>query len=151
MTEKIHKPDETFKLNPQQIDVVDKETLTRTVASAKNEIRSELNDTKKQYIEIFGIFAAIITFLGIEVQAFNKISTFSKLAGFTSFLISNVLYLIYSIGILSSSEKKGSFTQDYNNKILIIGTIFFALSLTFFWYSVSGKVFFWTVQLTTKV
>lgn len=111
------------------------------VGEIKKDLQRDLDSARKDYISIFGIFAAIITFLGIEAQAFNKIDSFSKLAGFSSLLISMILLLLFAVERISKQN------QDLvsKNLLLQLSGLTFAAALTFFWYHVSGQVLFWEI------
>lgn len=142
-----------FKFSEQEVDVVSQEMLVQSIASAEKKLqetvvrteerlRTEVVEAKKQYIEIFGIFAAIITFLGVEVRAFDSISSFGKVAGFSAFLISCVMYLIFALELIVHTESK----KVWQSQIFWIASGFLVLSMILFWYAISGKILLWPVR-----
>lgn len=127
-----------FELKDSDVQYINEGTLDQKISDAKEELRKESSDLKKQYIEIFGIFAAIITFLGIEVQAFNKLESFAKLAGFSCLLMSLVVILLMLIRNLSSKDKSWKFF--ISDPFFGLFAFLFCMSLVFFWFEVTGKI-----------
>lgn len=121
-----------FELTSSSLDVVDRSTLDQVVKEIKQEFQEDTDEAKKQYIAIFGIFASIITLLGIEVQAFNKFTSISKLVGFSAFLLSAILILLFAIDYISSINKR----HIGKNALLWIALIMFIFSTICFWYSI---------------
>lgn len=123
-------------------ELVQKEHLEKAITDATKQFKNETEEAKKQYIGIFGIFAAIITFLIIEVNAFNKIETFSKLAGFSILLLALVLLMVAAIEKIISTQSK----KLIKSELFLVAIGLIIISFLFFWYAVSGRVLFWSLS-----
>lgn len=109
--------------------------------------KAEFKASKNENIAIFGIFASIVTFLSVQVSAFEKITSVSKLIGFSAFLLSVVLFMLAMIDHIIHKDirlklditKYERFMRLLSdNKIIIIAIFVFVFSMFMFWYSVYG-------------
>ena len=124
-----------FKIK-EGVNVEDIKNLQQSVDSVKNELRRDLGEAKKEYIAIFGIFAAIITFIGIEVQAFNKLTSFGRLIGFSALLVSMLTFLIFCIERITSNKPP----SIYRDPIFWVAILAFLFAIFCFGYTLNWKI-----------
>ncbi len=106
----------------------------------EGKMQNDNNELKKDYLLIFGIFASILTFLGIEISVFQKINSFSKIAGLSMLILASFMLFLFSIqNIIKSETGWKSFLGNFTFW-LILG--FIVLAGIFFYYSVAHKVLF---------
>lgn len=58
------------------------------------QMRSETQSVREDFLVVFGIFASLFIFLSIEVQIFKEATRFSLLVGFSLFLLGSILAFI---------------------------------------------------------
>lgn len=103
---------------------------------ANKVVRKELNKTsqaiREDFVLIFGVFAALLIFLGIDIQVFDKAPRFSMLVGFSCFLLGSILAFLLGI---QNILKQSNTLKDYKNNPLVyfIGACFIGAILCFAW------------------
>lgn len=114
-------------VNPQSVKDIAKEYMS----SALEQV---VRDLKKDFITIFGLFAALIAFLVVEVQIFSNTSRFSLVVGISAFLLAALLAFTLSLrSIFTDTLKEG--WKVYLHPLVVLIGVFLAISgLSFWWY-----------------
>jgi hypothetical protein len=69
-----------------------KAELEQSVSTLKSEMKKESEDTKKDFLTFFGLFASFVTFLSIEIQLFKNSDNILELVGVSSLSLSFVMF-----------------------------------------------------------
>ena len=91
------------------------------------ELQAEVRDTKKDFITIFGLFAALVTFLSVDVQIFKTTNNINQLIGLT--LLSTALILLFTI-IINGIVKDRTNWKDILSPIYMFVLIFLIVGTT---------------------
>jgi hypothetical protein len=103
------------------------------------DVRDVVDEAKKDFITIFGVFAALLIFLSIEIQVFQQAKRFSYIMGVSFFLLSAILMFALAIHSMFNSDKR------YGYYLLLLGLIvmlFLASAACFLW-GVEHTLAFW--------
>jgi hypothetical protein len=98
-----------------------------TIDESKKEIKKEINDLKKDFFVIFGIFASFITFVVGEISILKTIDNIYDKIGFSFLFVSFILGFLFGIMFLLDSEV----INDKYKKIGSVFTLFFMIGLGF--------------------
>ena len=87
---------------------------------------------REDFIVIFGIFASILIFLGIDIQIFRFATRFSLLIGFSSFLLGSLLTFVLSIVMVIKDKMT---YKDLRGNVLLhlIAVLFLVSTICFIW------------------
>lgn len=113
--------------------------ITRLTKETKNlelsidNLRKELNDSKKDYIVFLGIFATIIAYLTIQIRVLESVNNFHLLIGLSSFILFGLLLFNLCLNYL---VKQNSTWWDFINPVFIM-TILLGLFSVYCFYSYS--------------
>lgn len=94
-SEKLTQLVTTSSLNDNQKKEVKellKAELEQSVSTLKSEMKKESEDTKKDFLTFFGLFASFVTFLSIEIQLFKNSDNILELVGVSSLSLSFVMF-----------------------------------------------------------
>ena len=106
----------------------------KDIDSIKQDLASERLNT----ITIFGIFAALLTFLGAEIQVFKYIEDFWIFIGLSAFLVSSMLLFVLSLQ--SIIHDKYTWKKFFSSPIIWIIFCFLILSIGAFLIGSGGFV-----------
>lgn len=95
--------------------------LESAISSIKEEIKKESQDTKKDFLTFFGLFASFVTFLSIEVQLFKNNSNTYELIGVSSISLAFVMFFALILNDISKGVREFS---DLKKPAYIINTLF---------------------------
>jgi hypothetical protein len=105
----------------------------------QEDLSKAVDDAKKDFITIFGLFAALLIFLSIEVQVFQQVKKFSYVMGVSFFLLAAILMFVLAIHSLFNDERKyGRYWPVFS---LII--LFFVASAACFLWGIEHTLAFW--------
>jgi hypothetical protein len=120
--------------NVQSDDTYTKVEQVREIAReiASEEVDKVTQGVREDFIVIFGIFASLLIFLGVEIQVFKVAPRFSMLVGFSLFLLGAIQAFL--LGIYSIVKGKYKFA-DYRDDPIVwfIGLCFTGSVLCFAW------------------
>lgn len=97
-----------------------KKEVKKGVKKVEREIKEHLDKERVSLIAIFGIFAAIVTFLSVELQILQAVCDFWKLLGLSGFLLSALL--LFLLLLISIGQPKNN---SINKIFLAVGLVFF--------------------------
>jgi multisubunit Na+/H+ antiporter MnhG subunit len=106
----VVEPDESSVLK-KELDQLKKDQAeinleVKRSGSQLRKIEGNIDDIRKDFILIFGLFASLLAFLAIEVQVFNHIKTFSDVMGVNAFLLASFILFAFMMGkIFKASER----------------------------------------------
>ncbi|MBC7774660.1 MAG: hypothetical protein H7246_04415 [Phycisphaerae bacterium] len=112
-------------LSPEQkteVRSLFKADFEASIEEKKEELKKETQETKKDFLTIFGLFASFVTFLSIEVQVFKNKDNVWELIGVTSISLSFVMFFAIVINDIAKDKNGWS---DFIKPIYLIN-IFFA-------------------------
>lgn len=140
---KIENEEATKKVN--QIDAKINNRTKKASKDSENKFKEIIektnSDTKKEFIGIFGIFAALLTFVSVEFKVLQSEISFAKASGLTILLSAVMLMFISSMKFLFVDKYEGwDFLKKNWGIILVILTLFF-IAGCFFWYEIYKEIF----------
>jgi hypothetical protein len=106
--DRFDKLDERFKLFENALTKSQKEVA---------DLKTELKDSKKDYIIFLGLFASLIAYLTIEIQILKNVTDFFLLLGLSTFLLSGLLLFSLSLNHL---VKESTSWKELGNPVFII-------------------------------
>lgn len=111
-------------LNEQQKNQV-KELLSTelnsAISSVKTNIIHESQETKKDFLTMFGIFVSFLTFISIEVQLFKSNNNLAELLGLSSLFLS---FLMFFALVLTQMSKTDFALKDLVKPIYLVTYLF---------------------------
>lgn len=116
-------------------DVVD--IATKIVDKA---LKEEAKDLRKDFIAIFGLFAAFITFTVVQIEVFIKATRMSMLMGIASFTFAAFMLLVFC---LQGIAKGGLKWRDILSPVVVLITVFMFFSFQCFWWATHGNRLWW--------
>ncbi len=121
------------KLGPESLNIEEAEKVAQGIVD--RELGKALKTIREDFIIIFGIFASILIFLGIEIQIMKQAQRFSLLVGFSLFLLASLQ--IFLLGIQSMLREQLEVKNLKNNYIFWFVCLCYAASVfCFFWAAV---------------
>lgn len=100
----------------------------------QNELREASKGIREDFIVIFGLFASLLIFIGVEIQVFQKAPRFSMMVGFSVFLLGAMLAFLW--GIYNIVKDRRDFVQDYiKNPIFYFIVACFVGAVACFWWA----------------
>lgn len=113
---------------------VDKETITKedTEAIVKGELQKESKELRKDFITIFGLFAAFLTFTVLQIQALIQTTRMAYIMGASSFFVASSLTFIFA---LSHLFKEKNNWRDFIRPIFVVILLIFFFSFECFWFA----------------
>jgi hypothetical protein len=104
--------------------------LVEKLVEAK--LDSASHKLREDFLTIFGLFAAFLAFIVIEVQVFVQVHRFALLMGFSSFFLASLILFVLSLHNIAKGRNGWG---DFLRPIfwLIAGLMFFAFEC--FWYA----------------
>lgn len=103
------------------------------------DVRKAVDEAKKDFITIFGLFAALLIFLSVVVQVFQEAKRFSYVMGVSLFMLSAMLAFALAIHSLFNSEIR--WTRYWPVLVLVI--LFFVASAACFLWGIEHTLAFW--------
>ncbi len=116
--------------------------------------KKELNDIKKDFITIFGIFAAFLTYVSVEVQILQAAHDLFVLSGLSLFFLAAMLLFAITLNNLVKDNdswenfKRPTFCVFYG--LLVLSMISFACHFIKIDSSFVAKDFYFQVSFLTK-
>lgn len=125
--------------NRLDIQVPDPLEDTKKAFQADNaRLLEEIQNAKKDFIAIFGIFAAILIFLSIEVKIFDQPLRMPQIMGVSFFFLSALL--VFALGIRSILTEKNNW-KEFTKPAFIFAVVLLIISLEcFYWGTHSNPV-----------
>ena len=128
------------KVNKLESELNDKilkasEEIDKKTKKLEDKFKNDTSDIKKEFIGIFGIFAALLTFVSVEFKLLQAPLGMAKASGLTVLLTATMLLFISSIKFLFIDKNKDF--KDFkkgNSGILFIIIALFLLAGIFFGY-----------------
>lgn len=140
MNEEVLKDDASSKFTAKRLQVderkqilaVVEETLSKEVDNRiDNRVKIEIEKLRETLtassISTLGIFASIVTFLLVEIQILKNICDFSKLLGFSSFILGALLSFIVILQHIIGSNKRT--TQRQSTFLILLLLFLFGFSI----------------------
>jgi hypothetical protein len=112
----------------QEVKLLLKEELKTSVSEIKSDLTKESQETKKDFLTIFGLFASFVTFLSIEVQVFKNKDNVLELIGITSISLSFVMFFALVINDISKDKNEWS---DFKKPSYILNLLFAGVGILF--------------------
>ena len=100
----------------------------------QKELKIEVQDIKKDFLIIFGLFASFVTFISINVQAFRNSVNLVEIVGVISISLS---FIIFFALIINTVVKKELEWADLKKPIYIINLTFLIIGVAFIAYGES--------------
>ncbi len=104
-----------------------RQEINNAVEPAIKKLRKEINDSKKEFIVILGIFASIITFVSVEFQIVKNIDTFGNFIVMTLLLLGSMF--IFSIALKSFVVEDVEWKHFRQKPLLFLGIGLILLSV----------------------
>lgn len=119
----------------------DDATIDKLLTEAKNEIRNEtkneterlnhlVNDLKKDYLTILGIFVSLITFVSVEIQILKEVKNPSLLIGLSSLMIGGLL--LFAMTLVNFVKANNDWSNIWTPLVLTPLLLFVTGFLLFF-------------------
>lgn len=102
----------------------------------QKELKVEVQEIKKDFLIIFGLFASFVTFISINVQVFRNNDNTLELLGICSLSLS---FIIFFALIINSIVKQELVWSDFRRPTYIINLIFLIIGVIFITYSEKRK------------
>jgi len=91
----------------------------------------EIENAKKDFIAIFGLFAAILIFLSLEVKIFDQPLRMAQIAGISFFFLSALM--VFALGLRSIFSDKSGWCE-FRKPAFVLAVVFLIISLEcFYW------------------
>jgi len=129
---KNNNTDTSQKLTTGKIDTSSKPTIDPAVQETiekYNKLESRLEESKKDFITILGIFASFFIFVSAEFQILRTVTDIWLLLGLSSFLLSGILLFAM---VLTNIVRDKFQWKDFLNPVLILVLILFLITVLFF-------------------
>lgn len=121
------------------------EDMKRAFKVDINHTLDEVQNAKKDFIAIFGLFAAVLIFLSLEVKIFDQSQRIATTMGISFFFLSALLTFV--LAIRSIYTEKNSW-REFTKPAFVFALIFLIIALECFYWSdhasgVSHHAQFW--------
>jgi hypothetical protein len=107
-------------------------TQTETREIVQQELQREAKDLRKDFISIFGLFAAFLTFTVLQIQALIQSTKISLIIGACALFVGTSLTFILSLH--NMIHEKNSW-KEFSRPIFIIILVIFFFAFQCFWYA----------------
>jgi len=97
----------------------------------EKELKVEVQDIKKDFLIIFGLFASFVTFISINVQVFKNAENIVELIGVISISLS---FIIFFALVINNVVKQQLEWSDLKKPVYIINLVFLILGVVFIAY-----------------
>jgi hypothetical protein len=105
-----------------------------TQPATQEDLRQASKGIREDFIVIFGLFASLLIFLGVEIQVFQKAPRFSMMVGFSSFILGAMLTFL--LGIYNIVKDRSNFKDYFRNPIFYFILACFIMAIgCFYWAS----------------
>ena len=94
----------------------------------QSDLSNSVQDVKKDFLIIFGLFASFVTFISINVQVFKNNDNTFELLGICSISLS---FIIIFTSIINRIVKNIDYWKDMLKPTFILGVVFLVLGLIF--------------------
>ncbi|MBI2590968.1 MAG: hypothetical protein HYW33_03820 [Candidatus Blackburnbacteria bacterium] len=111
-----------------------------------NKLESKLEESKKDFITILGIFASFFIFVSAEFQILRTVTDIWLLLGLSSFLLSGILLFAM---VLTNIVRDKFQWKDFFNPVLILILILFLVTVLFFERYAGINIFYIKLELKT--
>ena len=119
------------------------EAIGEIVDPKINELRKEIENSKKDYITILGIFASFITFVSVEFKLFEGLTDFSNFLSLSILLVSLMMFFVITlIGVIKNDDDK-----FYKRPLFKLAVCLFIISLAIY----SIPKFFQQIENSKKI
>jgi lysylphosphatidylglycerol synthetase-like protein (DUF2156 family) len=97
-----------------------------------SDLHEETKGLREDFIVIFGLFASVLIFLGVEIQVFQKAPRFSFLVGMSCFMLGAMLAFLFCLHNIA--KQKNTWGDYFNNPLTyFIMACFTGAVLCFAW------------------
>jgi|WetSurMetagenome_2_1015567.scaffolds.fasta_scaffold454892_2 hypothetical protein len=103
--------------------------VVERVNKLEGEVRNEMNEARKEYLNYIGIFVAFITFFSIEIQILKAATSPYQLFGLSSFMLGGILLFISLL--INVAQKTNGWKQIFGNPIFVISLVCIVLGVVF--------------------
>lgn len=107
-----------------EIDPAIQETIEKY-----NKLESKLEESKRDFITILGIFASFFIFVSAEFQILKTINNIWLLLGLSSFLLSGIL--LFALVLTNIVRDKFQW-KDFKNPVFVLIFLLFLITVVFF-------------------
>ena len=106
-SEKYVNPKSKSKEGQQQQEVKEffKEDFEKSISDLRGELKIESQDTKKEFLTFFGLFASFMTFLSIEVQVLKTNDNLNEILGISILILSFLMFFAIILNDISKDVK----------------------------------------------
>lgn len=106
-SEKYVNPKSKSKEQQQQEEVKEffKEDFEKSISDLRSELKTESQDTKKEFLTFFGLFASFMTFLSIEVQILKTNDNVNEILGISILILSFLMFFAIILNDISKDVK----------------------------------------------
>lgn len=108
-------------------------------AIAREELAQEAKELRKDFIAIFGLFAAFLTFTVLQIQALVQSKKMSLILGAAAFFVASSLTFVLSLH--NMIHEKNSW-KEFFRPIFFLILIIFYFSFECFWYATHNGEFY---------
>ena len=102
----------------------------------QEELQREAKDLRKDFISIFGLFAAFLTFTVLQIQALIQTKRLALIIGAMAFFVASSLTFVLSLYNMIHEQNSW---KEFMRPIFIIILIIFFFSFQCFWYATHGN------------
>lgn len=130
---KVKKTDQPQTVTPRlDVELPDPfEDLKKAFKADSTHTLKEVQNAKKDFIAIFGLFAAVLIFLSIEVKIFDQSQRMATTMGISFFFLSALL--IFTLAVRNVYTDKDEW-KDFLKPAVIFAIVFLVISLEcFYW------------------
>jgi len=124
--------DTSQKITAGKVDTSTKPAIDPAVQETVekyNKLESKLEESKKDFITILGIFASFFIFVSVEFQILRTVTNIWLLLGLSSFLLSGIL--LFAL-VLTNIVRDKSQWKDFFNPVFVFILALFLLTTLFF-------------------
>jgi hypothetical protein len=111
-------------------------TIPKETFDSLMQLKQDVQDVKKDFITVFGIFASFVTFLSVEIQVFKTVTNFWLLLGLSAFLLASVL--LFAFMILNMAKEKLDWSV-LKTPVPVLILLFLIISFFFFFIYAMGE------------
>jgi hypothetical protein len=122
-SEKYIDPKSRPKEEKQQEEVKEffKNEFENSISDLRKELKAESQDTKKEFLTFFGLFASFMTFLSIEVQIFKTNNNINEILGISILILS---FLMFFAIVLNDISKDVNGFKFFNKPMYVLTLVF---------------------------
>ncbi len=110
---------------------IDEKTEKQIKDLLQEDLKNEVQDIKKDFLIIFGLFASFVTFISINVQVFKNSTNPFEIIGVISISLS---FIIFFALVINSVVKNQVEWSDLKQPIYIINLLFLIIGVVFISY-----------------